>query len=175
MSKIIRKKYFNIDSKFQNKDEKHTIFIFVNIKNLKINNIEKKLMHNTNFLLKNEKLYSINKKISRDKFSSFLLKKFNLKDSEYYLICESNINIYLIIVNDSEKKNVKLKDFAWRKYVDLYNIRDEKNKDINKYFCILNESFNSHINNKLFTVENLGNTYIRLLCIYKKLSIHYEK
>ena len=175
MPKIIRKKYLNIDSNLIENKKNHTIFVFVNIKNLKINNIKRKLMHNTNFFLKKEKLYSINKKISKEKIGNYITRKFNINEPEFYIINDCSVKIYLILISNKEKNNLKIKGYSWRKYIDLYNINNENDRDINKYFSILNESFNSHIYNKLFTEEDLGNTYIKLICIYKKLCIHFDK
>ena len=179
MAKLIRKKHLNIDSNYLNKNNKNnTIFIFINIKNIRINNINKKLLHNTNFLLKKEKLYSVNKTITIDKIGNYLKKNFKLKDSTYYQIYNSEIKIYLVLLDDNEKdiikNNIKLNKYEWRKFIDVYNIKDPENRDINKYFNIINESFNSHIYKKLYTDTYLGNTYIKLISIYKKLCIHYE-
>ena len=176
MPKIKKNKIINIDKKYISiQKKKYTSCIFVNINNIKINNSKKTLLHNTNILLNKDKLWCLEDYIIEDNIKNYILEKLNIEDLDFYSLYKSeNFNLFLIIISKNDFSSIKIKNYEWKKYLDMYKLSNHLDTDINTYFSILNHPLNSHIKNKMYPEIFMGNTYIKLETIYKKLCIHVE-
>ena len=147
MKKVIRKKLLNIDEKSIQDKKKLSCFAFVNIKNIKINNPKKILLHSTNIYVKRDHtLWTTEEKI--DDINLFIKEKFNIKSKlSIYKINKSKVLTYYVIVMP-KTKSLQIDNFKWRSYLDFYKLKTdnqdniiEKKEDINIYFKILDFSF----------------------------------
>lgn len=180
MKKVIRKKLLNIDEKSIYNSSSLSCFAFVNIKNIKINNPKKILLHSTNILVKRDHtLWTTKEKI--DDFHLFIKEKFNIKSKlSIYKINKSKVLTYYVIILP-KTKSLQIDNFRWRSYLDFYKLKTdgedniiEKKEDINIYFKILNFSLNNHLKYKLEPDILCGNSYIKIEKIYKILRNHIE-